>query len=91
MEASLKETEDSKRVSDFKLISDELKRQFDLQMWVDDSHNPNLCRFLWLRKSCALSAQYHFTKYRNWTFFRNLYLEARRPTFIMRLEEEPEP
>jgi hypothetical protein len=44
MEANLKETEDSKRVSDFKLISDELKRQFDLQMRVDDSHNPNLCR-----------------------------------------------
>ncbi len=44
MEANLKETEDSKRVSDFKLISDELKQQFDLQMRVDDSHNPNLCR-----------------------------------------------
>ena len=44
MEANLKETEDSKRVSDFKLISDELKRQFDLQMRVDDAHNPNLCR-----------------------------------------------
>jgi hypothetical protein len=30
---------DTKRDTDFKLISDELKRQFDLEIRVDDSHN----------------------------------------------------
>ena len=39
MEANLRETDDIKREGDFKLISDELKRQFDLLMRVDDSHN----------------------------------------------------
>ena len=42
MEANLKETEDIKREKDFKLISDELKRQFDLKIRVDDSHNIKL-------------------------------------------------
>ncbi|HXY88472.1 MAG TPA: hypothetical protein VEG44_08530 [Candidatus Acidoferrales bacterium] len=32
-------TEDTKRENDLQLISDELKRQFDLLMRVDDSHN----------------------------------------------------
>jgi ABC-type transport system involved in multi-copper enzyme maturation permease subunit len=40
MEQTLKDSvEDSKRENDFKLISDELKRHFDLLMRVDDSHN----------------------------------------------------
>jgi hypothetical protein len=42
MEAKLKEADDAKRENDFKLISDELKRQFDLKMRVDDSHNVKL-------------------------------------------------
>jgi hypothetical protein len=45
MKANLKNdigTEDTKRGSDLKLISDELKRQFDLKMRVDDSHNVKL-------------------------------------------------
>ncbi|MGB8310834.1 MAG: hypothetical protein WCE81_03085 [Halobacteriota archaeon] len=33
------ETDDTKRDNDFKLISDELKRQFDLRMRFDDSHD----------------------------------------------------
>jgi hypothetical protein len=39
MEAKLKEADDTKRENDFRLIFDELKRQFDLLMRVDDSHN----------------------------------------------------
>ncbi len=42
MEANLDETEQTKRKNDFKLISDELKRQFDLKIRVDDSHNIKL-------------------------------------------------
>jgi hypothetical protein len=42
MEAKLTEADDTKRASDFTLISDELKRQFDLKMRVDDSHNVKL-------------------------------------------------
>lgn len=38
MEANLQDSDESRRESDFKLISDELKRRFDLLMQVDDSH-----------------------------------------------------
>jgi hypothetical protein len=37
MEAKLKEADDAKRENDFKLISDELKRQFELLLQGDDS------------------------------------------------------
>jgi uncharacterized membrane protein (DUF485 family) len=42
MEGNPNETEDTKRENDFRLISDELKRQFELVMRVDDSHNVKL-------------------------------------------------
>jgi hypothetical protein len=42
MKTNLDEIENSKREDDFKLISDELKRQFDLMIRVDDSHNVKL-------------------------------------------------
>lgn len=37
MDANLNETEDTKREGDFKLISNELKRQFELLIRGDDS------------------------------------------------------
>jgi hypothetical protein len=38
-ENSLIKSDDEKRINDFKLISDELKRQFDILLRFDDSHD----------------------------------------------------
>jgi hypothetical protein len=42
MEANPEDDGNTKRENDFKLISDELKRQFDLMTRVDDSRNVKL-------------------------------------------------